>query len=434
MTLTNTSDITKLIDGAIRFFLYVFIFWLPYSPAVIETCIVICVVLWIVKRSLMFFSEKDGNLFSARGIKRLLKSFIFQQSILNQPIMAFIFVCFLSILSSAFWQRSLLGFFTKTLEWFVIYFLFVETFKNKRHLAIALSIFVFTSFATCLDGIVQFFVTRTDIFYHYVLANGGGATASFRHYNNFGGYLTCFVPLSLSIALVNRKKRFYPYALIIFLAALLAAIITFSRGAWVGIIIGILFFVFFTHKRIFILILLLLSCLTMLYFAFPQENAANLRLNRYNIADTILQRAKYSEDSMLMIKDKPILGHGLNTFMILFQAYRTDRGNPPSYAHNCYVQMASEIGIAGLICFFWIMGCLFKTVIQRISNTLWLKEGSGVIQLGCLSGILAFLIHSCVDTHFYSLQLVDLFWFMVGLVVVIDKLSYIGDAPAKQFS
>ena len=37
-------------------------------------------------------------------------------------------------------------------------------------------------------------------------------------------------------------------------------------------------------------------------------------------------------------------------------------------------------------------------------------------------GALAFLVHSFFDTHFYSLQLSALFWFMVGVLVAMDNM------------
>jgi len=124
------------IDALIRFFLYILIFWLPYSPAVVESCVIICIVLWLLKRGILLTRKRNFS-----EVKP-------EATFLNKPIVFFLLACMLSVTSSAFFGQSLHNFFTKTLEWFIIYFLVVEVFKNKKHIYIALAVFIFTAFST----------------------------------------------------------------------------------------------------------------------------------------------------------------------------------------------------------------------------------------------------------------------------------------------
>ncbi|MCX5681525.1 MAG: hypothetical protein NT079_04520, partial [Candidatus Omnitrophica bacterium] len=96
----------------------------------------------------------------------------------------------------------------------------------------------------------------------------------------------------------------------------------------------------------------------------------------------------------------------------------------PTYAHNCYIQMAAEVGLLGLGCFLWILGKFFKNIFRAI----WCgqrkdRDNSLVILLiGLVTGASGFLLHSFVDTHFYSLKLSVLSWFMIGLAVAAYNL------------
>ena len=139
------------IDSSIRIFLYILIFWLPYSPAVVESCVILCLILWILKRSIMLASSR--NIFRSFGgtLNVILKAFKPESTFLNKPIGFFLIACILSVTSSAFFAQSFHNFLTKTLEWFIIYFLVVEVFKNKNHIYIVLGIFMFTAFSTVLD-------------------------------------------------------------------------------------------------------------------------------------------------------------------------------------------------------------------------------------------------------------------------------------------
>ena len=124
-----------------------------------------------------------------------------------------------------------------------------------------------------------------------------------------------------------------------------------------------------------------------------------------------------------MIKDKPFFGHGINTYMNVFQAYRGNPFKGPTYAHNCYIQLAAETGIVGLICFFGIIAKTFHYSLGKMRFYSAQEPNLAVLTIGLLSGIFAFLVHSFFDTNFYSLQLSVYLWYMIAVVVVISKFT-----------
>ena len=93
----------------------------------------------------------------------------------------------------------------------------------------------------------------------------------------------------------------------------------------------------------------------------------------------------------------------------------------PVYAHNCYLQMLVETGILGFLAFVWMLFSLVQSVaavLLRPGN----KGNSRIILTGMLTGIVAFLIHSFFDTHFYSLQISTYFWATAGLMIPLARL------------
>jgi len=65
----------------------------------------------------------------------------------------------------------------------------------------------------------------------------------------------------------------------------------------------------------------------------------------------------------------------------------------------------------------WIVLELFKSGIRA------LKRYKDPLLLGLLAGLLAFLTHSFFDTNLYALQMVVLFWYMMGLAVAVMRLE-----------
>ena len=430
----SNSLLVKRIDASIRFFLYILIFWLPYSPAVIESCVIICFILWLIKRGIILTSQKGSARTLKEGLSGFLKGIKPESTFLNKPIAFFLSACILSVTSSTFFAQSLHNFFTKTLEWFIIYFLVVEVFKDKKHIYIALTIFIFTTFSTVMDSLVQFYITHKDIFLGHVIDPGSRATAGFKTSNGLGGYLAGVIPgLSAWILLGKQKFRYRAITLLILLLTVWSLIVTFSRGAWIGAFFGGMFlmlFVLFPKGRLkfyFSLGLLWATIFLCISFFLILTNSTDQELLGRH--ETIQFRLSIWRESIEIIKDKLFFGHGINTFMRVFQAYRENLFMGPTYAHNCYIQLAAETGIVGLFCFFWIIAEIFRQSLRRINFNFKHDRNLRVLTLGLLSGIFAFLIHSFFDAHFYSLQLSAYMWFMIGVLVSIDKIS---DAPKVQ--
>jgi len=416
------------IDGAIRFFLYVLIFWLPYSPAVVESCVVISIILWVLKRGII--AKKQQKLSGAFHERLLgyLKCFQPVPSPINKPIAVFLAVCLVSVANSVLFEQSLHNFLTKTLEWFIVYFLVIEVLLTRKHLTVLICVLIFTALATAFDGIVQFHFTHKDIFLGHVIEPGGRATAGFKTSNGLGAYLTLLIPFVISLIFLKEKNLRYRLLIsLIILFMMWSLVVTFSRGAWLGAFLGIIFlplvFVFHRQQRKYYFVLGLVLVTAVLYIFFGLILMKSFDLEALLRNQTIQWRLDIWQDSIKMIKDRPFFGHGINTFMQLFQSYRKVFLTNPTYAHNCYIQLAAETGIFGLFSFLWIIGSLFRESFKKMAFFATEDSQSMILTSGLLSGIFAFLIHSFFDTHFYSLQLSVYLWFMIGVLVAVYNVQ-----------
>jgi O-antigen ligase len=104
-------------------------------------------------------------------------------------------------------------------------------------------------------------------------------------------------------------------------------------------------------------------------------------------------------DTLQMIKDFPLFGSGLGTFLQVFPLYRSFhvRGLV-THSENDFLQLISEGGILGTgflaILFFFL---LFKAIsgIRVLSD----REPGRYIAMGGLVGILALMFHSMVERN-----------------------------------
>jgi len=323
----------------------------------------------------------------------------------------FVLINTLSLINSGqFLLKSLHALFFKWGEYILLYFIAFEIINSKKRFKIILTVFLVSFALIGVDGIWQYF-TGTDFLRSRPLINGW-LTASFEHYNIFGSYLCLGIPIAAGLGLAKKAEKPLIKIAVWALVALLLVCITFtySRGAWVAVLSG-LFFIFINQlinlptltKK---LLLILVGGIFMIGLTFILPNSIKNR----GISIVKLQgsgRRALWKDGIAFIKEKPIFGQGLGTYM------NKSKG---IYAHNCYIQMAAEIGITGLICFLWFLIEFFKLGIHLF------KKNNDMLLLGLLAGISSFLINSFFEVNFYSLQVSVLFWFALGMIIGLTKI------------
>ncbi|MFA5059044.1 MAG: O-antigen ligase family protein [Candidatus Omnitrophota bacterium] len=431
----HNGVLVERINAVARVFLSLLIFWLPYGSAVVEACVIISLLLWIAKRIILFDARSFKNLVLKGKISLFLKSFRPAASFLDLPILVFLAACLISVVLSAYPLHALRGFTTKTLEWFIVYFLVLEFIATKKHIMTAVGVFLFSAFAVNLDAIVQFHFTQKDIFLGQTIIKGSGATASFNTYNSLGGYLTFVFPVALSLLFVSVKRAWKVIFFVIFVSAIWCLIATLSRGAWLSVCLAGAFFLFFINPKAALLSLTVLFVSAILFPIFASSQVKETFRIAASQQGSVAWRFDVWLYSARMIAQKPIFGYGLNTYMMLFEkCFVNPSGLPlyyPSYAHNCYIQIAFEIGIFGLGSFLWLMLQSFQKTLETIKSYMKKTEKNlAMLNLGLISGVAGFLSHSFFDTNFYSLKLSVLFWYMIGLLISIDKLLRLQNIPA----
>jgi len=115
-----------------------------------------------------------------------------------------------------------------------------------------------------------------------------------------------------------------------------------------------------------------------------------------------------------MIQDRPVLGHGVNTFMSRYLDYWVGGERMPRYAHNCYLQVAAETGMLGLAAFLALLGLLF---VRLLTGSQRGPPADQAQLAGLTAGLLAFALQAGIDTNFYSVRQAALFWVLAGLAI-----------------
>lgn len=399
----DRGRIVKLADKVAEYSLYGLIFTLPVSKSLVEIFFTVALVSWIVKRL-------------------LLKSFTPVHTKLNIPVVVFVLISFLSAVASVSLFLSFKGFFFKLLEWVMIYFMAVEIINTREKLGNTVVMMLLSAFIVSIDGIAQA-VTGKDFFLNYSLIAGYIIRASFDSPNGFGAWIVVMLLLAVSLACFSENKK--RHLLWILICPLIFCLVsTYSRGAWAAGFLSLMFLGLIRSKKLFVIAVLLILILPFIAPASVKQRADSIM----KISRTNTDRFTLWQEALNITRDFPLLGSGINTYASVAPRYKLTEATGV-YPHNSYLQMSAESGILGVGAFLWILAALFKTSLGNIK-----RGGSGLcasVLPGLLAGLFGMLIHSFVDTDIYSLQLGNLIWFLMGLVVAVQKVAFQESNPPK---
>lgn len=354
-------------------------------------------------------------------------------------ILSFIFLSLFSIIFAQnqiwAWKKMLF-----LLSFFPLYFVFSDLAGNEEKSRRIIYYLVFGGFLASLTALVQFslqFIIGLDaalnlwrkiipaflgssfsqsvLEYSSWLVNIGGknyfrAIAFFPDPHMFSLFLGLIFPWSVMQAVekIKSPSNNKLSAWIVPAVILLADILTFSRGGYLGLIGGTIFISFWFLKKfskeylIYGGLFLLLG--SALWFI-PNPLAQRLSTSSNLREGSNQERIKNWSQAMDTVRENPVLGTGLGNYPLAVKPTATER--EPIYAHNLFLDISAETGILnGMIFFLMLSLAIGSFIINSKYDTFY---------LGGAWGLAIFFFHSLFETGLYSVQVLPILIIILAL-------------------
>jgi putative inorganic carbon (HCO3(-)) transporter len=197
--------------------------------------------------------------------------------------------------------------------------------------------------------------------------------------NFFAQIMLVLVPLALDRLLHEKHIVLRSIAAVALVTSLLTLVFTFSRGAFVGLLaVFVAMLICYRPRPVTILLalLLLIPLMNRVPKAYVQrlETIANVLPWSNEIPRELALRGRLSELKVgwLMFQDHPFAGVGLNNYPVYYLEYAKPIGLDPRLearsAHNLYLEVAAETGLAGLLIFGAILAFTFRGLLRAPSR------------------------------------------------------------------
>ncbi len=343
---------------------------------------------------------------------------------LHTAFAALIAVSVLSLINSVDIRDSMRGL-LKLSEYFLVVMTMRAVIRCEKDVRRVMLFCLISLLTVSFDALIQL-LTGKDIIRGYELIENIGlyrVTASFVDSNVFGIYLSALGPLVLGMARYTARGRGRIIYCIAGALLLAASILTYSRPTLLALFISVA--IIAVVKKDKIVIGLLLALVVAAPFAAPPSVKDWAKSVDYNAVRFMCNddRIAAYRNSLHMVRDHPIVGVGVNTFMKRYKEYKEQpeyRGVVTSdymYAHNNVLHMAGETGLLGVAVFLWFLLVLFAHGVRTWQDCApgFLKDAS-LFLLACLAG---FLVNGLTESSLYYSRVALIFWYLGGLLVSI---------------
>lgn len=318
---------------------------------------------------------------------------------------------------------------------YLIFFYLANTVTTKHDLKFIFVPLLIGLFFEAVLGIIQFW--RGNLFGMSLIGEAqemetfagisrvGGTLG---HPNALARYLAFLIPLTISLQFAPIKRRYKILCALIFLPSITALIMTLSRAGWTGFIISIvIIFLLNLKTRLFSLpravsiATIGIVLLTIIIIAFRGFIITRVYSDDSGSAASRIPLMKVAIN---MIKTHPFLGIGINNFTKVMENYdNTPEGitrGITSVVHNSYLFIASEIGVAGLFLFLFVLVQLYKKVLEILrSNDRFII----FLTVGISAGFISFLTQLFVVPDGMVSTPFLFFWSLSGIIVALSNLN-----------
>lgn len=237
--------------------------------------------------------------------------------------------------------------------------------------------------------------------------------------NEIAGALTWLTPLMAGLALYRPWGKVWQASSAVVLMLMVGAIVLGqSRSAILGLLAALAFVVLITLPRRWrfialggIAVLLILQAMITFNVFSPDRGMTNRDRRSTN------ERVDYWEAAINMVADYPLTGVGMNNYRVLAatgRPYHSDEFNrDPPHTHNEILQIATDLGIPGLIVF---VGLYLSA--GYMTWVCWQKGDryTRILALATFSGLLAHAVYGMTDAIPIWDRLAFIFWGMLGLI------------------
>jgi Lipid A core - O-antigen ligase and related enzymes len=296
----------------------------------------------------------------------------------------------------------------------IIYFIIKYDTNSKKCTIGMMRSYIFSTLVLSLFGIYQYFTGyglegKFKENYGYLRYK---IMANMDNPNNLAAFLILAIFPMIMLAIYEKEKIKKLFYIMLSLLIFSDLILTGSRNAIIGIMVGVVILAIVYSFRLFILMALLggisifIPVIRTRLMAITDKTQNESRIYLWEIAKR-------------MIKDHPLFGVGNGNYVSLYDKYTEIYPQFKFYGytrfpcHNSYLKIESELGIIGGVSFAGVLISSLIAVKKFISTTQ--DEFYKFFYTGFLASMISFYVMNLSDNLFFVPKTTSYFWILLAI-------------------
>lgn len=330
--------------------------------------------------------------------------------------------------------------FFRVASYAAFYVLTIQLLTRKDLLKRTVSIVVIAISALAFFSMLQHFLWNGKIYWFRELTGGGIPFGPYVNRNHYAGLVDMVLPVIVCLFIYYRPRYFYSTLrervveafsnpttnvhILLGAAAALAATSVFlslSRGGILSLLLSLAFLGMMLYKDkkkkgpMLVALVVIVVFYSVGWFGWDRifERFEALRDAQGDISE---MRLDIWRDTVSIMKDFPLTGTGLGSFMRIYPHYRSVQPEGIiDHAHNDFLELFSEGGIVAAL----IVLCFWASVIRKSYGSFRRRRErySVMLYIGAAAGIVSMLIHSITDFNLHIGANALYLFFLTGLAV-----------------
>tara|TARA_S200000501_G_scaffold365886_1_gene399928 strand:+ start:1041 stop:2351 length:1311 start_codon:yes stop_codon:yes gene_type:complete len=407
------SEKSKNIKGEFSFYLFILsLFLLPSAFSISTIFLLVCLVTNTVKYRKKFLLDKWITFFFSASILMIISCLI--NTLYNDHLNKYNLNSSLTWIGLANWLP---------LFWCYLGFKPFLNTPSKRKVS-SLALFCGT-FPVLISGIGQYFfswygpfefLNGLIIWYQRPIENFSGLTGLFNNANYMGSWLNIIWPTALACIINSDKNLIRNFANYIFTAGLsISTVFTFSRAAWLGILVGTLLMYGQKIYKFIITFLLFLS-LIISAIIYPIFGLGIQSFLRSTISQSLWMKFsnfQYSrigiwETGIQTIFRNPFFGSGAASFPAIF---KDETGLWKGHSHNLPLELIISYGIpVGILVITPIIIIVYLSVKKSFLTT----DKISIFDKSWITSLIVLLISQMVDIQYFDGRFSIVLWLLIS--------------------
>jgi len=309
-------------------------------------------------------------------------------------------------------------------QYMLWFFVLTRLIESESDVTAFCTVMAGIAVTVAMHGIYQFIVAAPIPSHWVSQAEIGVRTRVFSIFgspNIMGAFTVMTAPLVASFAyrFKNRFAQVFVWGCVGVICV--ACLVTFSRGAWLGMAVAVAVFAFLRDRRLLALVVLAAGCAM-----FVPEVAGRITFlftDSFATANENGGRAgRWREGMRLFSTANQVFGYGLGRFGgAVAMQNKTNLSIQYFYLDNYYLKTLIEMGYLGLISYAVLMVSTIFTGLRAAFRVRKEKWGATITAL--VAGMAGVLVHSFTENIFEVPYMNAYFWGMAAMAVWIGFLK-----------